>query len=114
MSDVLVLDTVGLLSSAYAYADMVYVGGGFGKAVHNTMEPAAYRVPVLFGPEHHKFREIAGLMEAGGGLCVHSQDELEKEILRLSHEAATRTSMGNAARHYVETHAGPHPLFYRR
>lgn len=110
VSDVLILDTVGLLSSAYAYADMVYVGGGFGKAVHNTMEPAAYGVPVLFGPEHHKFREIAGLMEAGGGLCVHSQDELEKEILRLSHEAATRTSMGNAARHYVETHAGATPI----
>lgn len=110
VADVLILDTMGQLTSAYAYADLVYVGGGFGKAVHNTMEPAAYGVPVLFGPEHRKFREIAGLMEAGGGRCVHGQDELEKEINRLLHDPEARQTMGAAARRYVENNAGATPV----
>lgn len=110
VSDVLILDTMGQLSSAYAYADLVYVGGGFGKAVHNTMEPAAYGVPVLFGPEHRKFQEIAGLMQAGGGKSVHNEDELEKEIRRLLKNPEERKTMGNHARHYVETHAGATPV----
>lgn len=105
-TDVLVLDTVGLLGSAYAYADWVYVGGGFGKAVHNTMEPAAYGVPVLFGPAHHKFREIAGLMETGGGHCIHNARELETETESLLSDTGKRARMGAAARRYVEMNAG--------
>lgn len=104
-ADVLVLDTVGQLMPAYAYADWAYVGGGFGKAVHNTMEPAAYGIPVFFGPAHRKFREIAGLAEAGGGRCVHDAAELEAETEKML-QTPEREAMGRAAARYVTTHAG--------
>lgn len=108
--DVLIMDTMGMLTSAYAYADFVYVGGGFGKAVHNTMEPAAYGVPVLFGPAHQKFREINGLMGVGGGECVNSKQELETIVETLIQSVEKRIEMGKAARKYVENNAGATPL----
>lgn len=104
--DILIMDTMGMLTSAYAYANFVYVGGGFGKAVHNTMEPAAYGLPVLFGPAHHKFREIGGLIEMGGGICVSHQKELETNIAAVIRSADKRNEMGQAAKKYVENNAG--------
>lgn len=105
-ANILIVDTIGILMSAYAYADFVYVGGGFGKAVHNTMEPAAYGVPVLFGPNHQKFREIAGLMQIGGGKCVQNGQELETAITELLDYPSRKSEMGRAAKTYVETHSG--------
>ena len=52
---VMVIDCFGLLSSAYAYADAAYVGGGFGVSIHNINEAAVYGIPVVFGPENAKF-----------------------------------------------------------
>jgi len=105
-ADVLVLDTMGMLTSAYAYADWAYVGGGFGKAVHNTMEPAAYGIPVFFGPAHRKFREITGLMQAGGGRCVQNGAELDQAVTQMLQQPETAKDMGRAARGYVEANAG--------
>ncbi|HET9581884.1 MAG TPA: glycosyltransferase N-terminal domain-containing protein [Gemmatimonadota bacterium] len=68
---VTIVDQVGLLYRLYALADLAYVGGGFGGAVHNTMEPAAMGVPVAIGPRHGEPHEVAAL-EKGGGLQVVS------------------------------------------
>jgi 3-deoxy-D-manno-octulosonic-acid transferase len=53
---VLIIDNIGMLSSAYRYAHIAAVGGGFGKGIHNILEPACWGIPVLFGPRHEKFR----------------------------------------------------------
>lgn len=105
-TDLLIMDSMGLLMSAYAYADMVYVGGGFGKAVHNTMEPAAYGVPIFFGPKHKKFIEIQGLLQAGAAECVHTEAEMESLVNSLLYTKEKRQEMGQQAREYVQTHSG--------
>ena len=108
-ADVLILDTMGMLTSAYAYADFVYVGGGFGKAVHNTMEPAAYGVPVLFGPNHLKFTEIGGLMEVHGGICISHAQDMQYYVESMN-SPEERAHIGKAARKYVEDHSGATPI----
>lgn len=59
----LIIDNIGMLSSLYAYAQMAYVGGGFGKGIHNILEAAVYQIPVLFGPKHKKFAEAEELLK---------------------------------------------------
>jgi 3-deoxy-D-manno-octulosonic-acid transferase len=109
-ADIFIMDTMGMLTSAYAYADFVYVGGGFGKAVHNTMEPAAFGVPVLFGPKHQKFNEIAGLIDAKAGTCINNKMELQSVVSELISSPTKRKKAGSAARKHVEDHSGATPI----
>lgn len=78
--DVLIIDNIGLLSSLYAYADVTYVGGGFGKGIHNILEPAAHGKPVIFGPYHKKFREAEMLINSEAGFVINNFEGF-KEIL---------------------------------
>jgi len=77
---VLVMDNMGMLSSAYRYAHIAEVGGGFGKGIHNILEPACWSIPVLFGPNHEKFREAVELKNEGGAKTFSSYEEFEKII----------------------------------
>ena len=72
----LIIDNIGMLSKLYHYAIITYVGGGFNKGIHNTLEAAVYGKPVLFGPNYKKFKEAIGLIETGGGICISSSNEL--------------------------------------
>lgn len=72
---VMIIDNIGMLSSAYRYAYISAVGGGFGKGIHNILEPACWGIPVLFGPRHTKFREALELIKQNG---AYSFDSLEK------------------------------------
>lgn len=105
-SRILVVDTVGLLLSTYRYASLAYVGGGFGSGIHNTLEPAAFGAPVLFGPHHESFREALGLKATGGGVSVRTEEELHRIALHLMADAEERNRMGVVARKYVEQHTG--------
>ncbi|GIV34588.1 MAG: 3-deoxy-D-manno-octulosonic acid transferase [Chitinophagales bacterium] len=80
---VLLLDTVGHLMSTYRYADLVYIGGGFGEGLHNTLEPAAWGKAVLFGPRHHKFPEAEALVEAGAAFVVNNAAQLAECVREL-------------------------------
>lgn len=82
-SNCLILDNIGMLSKLYHYATITYVGGGFNKGIHNTLEPAVYGKPVLFGPNYKKFKEAIGLIETGGGVCVNSNTELTSQLKKL-------------------------------
>lgn len=75
-ANVLIIDSIGHLSSLYAYADLAFVGGGFKAALHNTIEPAVWGVPLLFGPEISKFPEAATFIENGFAFTIASSDEL--------------------------------------
>ena len=79
-AQVMVLDTIGLLSSIYRFGQVAYIGGGFGVGIHNTIEAAVYGVPVLFGPNYHHFREAQGLIDAGAARSISNYAELEEAI----------------------------------
>jgi 3-deoxy-D-manno-octulosonic-acid transferase len=90
----LIIDNIGMLSRLYHYATISYVGGGFNRGIHNTLEAAIYGKPVLFGPNYKKFREAIGLIESDGGVCITSSAELTshlKKILNTESELALRS-----------------------
>ena len=66
----LVLDTVGILSSAYGYAEWGYIGGGFGVGIHNTLEAATFGLPIAFGPNYEKFKEARDLVTLGAATSI--------------------------------------------
>ncbi|MBK9109036.1 MAG: 3-deoxy-D-manno-octulosonic acid transferase [Saprospiraceae bacterium] len=73
---VLILDQVGQLARIYKYATLAYVGGGFGKGIHNILEPASFGIPVCFGPNYHKFPEAKELLERGLAFTLDYPPEL--------------------------------------
>jgi 3-deoxy-D-manno-octulosonic-acid transferase len=79
-ADVLVMDTIGLLSSVYNFGHAAYIGGGFGVGIHNTIEAAVYGLPVVFGPNYQHFREAKGLIEAGAARSIKNYEELEAAL----------------------------------
>lgn len=103
---ILILDTMGQLSSAYAYGDIAYVGGGFNKGIHNTLEPASFGIPVLFGPRHEKFREANGLIVSGGAFCINNDDELSLILHTLLKQSTFISSSGKAALNFILDNAG--------
>jgi 3-deoxy-D-manno-octulosonic-acid transferase len=80
-ADLIIVDSVGVLARLYSRATVAYVGGGFGRAgLHSVLEPAAFGVPVLFGPRHTGSRDAALLLAAGGGLIVRSPTEFRARL----------------------------------
>ncbi len=103
----LIIDNIGMLSTLYGYADVCYVGGGFGAdGVHNVLEPAVYGKPVVFGPEYEKFDEAEGLLDAGGALSVDNALELDGTLGKLLRDDEKRKHAGEQARIFVNQQAG--------
>ncbi len=101
----LVIDTIGLLSSLYAYGDVAYIGGGFGKGIHNTLEAAAYGIPVIFGPNYQKFQEAKDLIAAKAGFAIENQKQLNKLFAELQ-DGNKRNKVGEKAGNYVKGNTG--------
>ncbi|NQX91850.1 MAG: 3-deoxy-D-manno-octulosonic acid transferase [Flavobacteriales bacterium] len=104
-SDVLIIDQIGLLNRVYRYAEVAWIGGGFGKGVHNTLEAAAYGLPVIFGPNNKKFQEIQELKSVGAGWEVKDQKTSVKALEELQKEDVLRASQ-QKAKAYVESKIG--------
>jgi 3-deoxy-D-manno-octulosonic-acid transferase len=100
------VDRMGLLARLYKYADVVYVGGGFGDGIHSLLEAAAWGKPVIFGPNHRKFVEAQGLIDAGAGFEVKNADELRNVLDRLLGDHVLRALAGEAAARYVRERLG--------
>jgi 3-deoxy-D-manno-octulosonic-acid transferase len=81
-SRVLIIDNIGMLSSAYRYAYIAAIGGGFGKGIHNILEPACWGIPIIFGPIHEKFKEATDLLKSGGAKSFVTYSDF-KNILEL-------------------------------
>jgi len=75
-SQILIIDNIGMLSSLYQYGKLAYIGGGFGVGIHNTLEAAAFGLPVIFGPKYDKFQEAKDLIAIGAAKSISSSDEL--------------------------------------
>lgn len=105
--DVLLVDRTGVLGDLYALADMAFVGGGFHSAgLHSVLEPAAFGVPVLFGPRFTNSRDATLLMAAGGGHTAQEAASLERWIEHMLADPDARTSAGVAARELVQRGRG--------
>ena len=101
----LIIDCFGLLSSIYRYADVAYVGGGFGVGIHNLLEAAVWDVPVIFGPNNQKFQEAQGLKKSGG-FEIHDYDEFAALMDRFTADADYLKTQGQRAGAFVQSLAG--------
>lgn len=109
---ILLIDTIGLLSSLYAYGDIAYIGGGFGKGIHNTLEAAAYGIPVIFGPKYEKFQEAKDLISENAGFSIGNAPEL-KQVFATLQEVKQRDQAGQAAGNYVQSRIGATEMILR-
>lgn len=104
-ADVLLIDNMGMLSSIYQYGTVAFIGGGFGKGIHNILEPAAFGLPVLFGPNYRKFEEAKELVHLRGAFVVAHDAELQNIIQLLTHSPAGLLAEATAKR-YIQHHVG--------
>jgi 3-deoxy-D-manno-octulosonic-acid transferase len=103
---VLIIDNIGLLSSLYRYGDVAYIGGGFGKGIHNILEAATFGLPVLFGPAYAKFNEAVELAGLGGAVSVAGMEELQSHLNHWLSDKADRLRAGNVSKDFVHRKAG--------
>jgi len=104
--DCLIIDCFGLLSSIYQYGDIVYIGGGFGTGIHNTLEAAVFGIPVLFGPTFDKFLEAKDLISCGGGFSIDSKEQLVHLLDQLLSNDEARQKSGEKAGEMVKKGSG--------
>jgi 3-deoxy-D-manno-octulosonic-acid transferase len=95
-----------LLSSIYGYADVTYVGGGFGVGIHNTLEAAVWDVPVIFGPNNERFQEAQGLKACGGGQEIHNADDFHRIMQHFIDVPEAITEAGRQSGKFVEQMTG--------
>jgi 3-deoxy-D-manno-octulosonic-acid transferase len=101
--DVFVIDTIGILTKIYSYANLVYVGGGFGNpGVHNILEPATFGVPIVIGPNYNHFAEATALVKMEGCISITNQEELNEVFDKLIQNEAVRLEKGHICSTFVE------------
>ena len=110
--DALVVDCFGILSSLYRYGQVAYVGGGFGAGIHNVNEAAVYGMPVVFGPNHKKFREATDLIACGGGFAIDGDEAFAKVMDKMLSNKAFLEKSGTIADKYIQSHLGATDFVY--
>lgn len=103
---VLVIDNIGMLSSLYQYGNISYVGGGFGKGIHNILEAAAFGVPVVFGPNYYKFNEAVDLINLGGAFSVGNFRQFKSLTDKITINNDLLKTSGEVSKSYVESGIG--------
>jgi 3-deoxy-D-manno-octulosonic-acid transferase len=103
---VLIIDNIGMLSSAYKYAYIAAIGGGFGKGIHNILEPGCWGIPVIFGPRYKKFREAVDLINEKGAMSFNSFEKLSEIIDNWLVNEPFYLKSANAALSYVNKNIG--------
>lgn len=100
-ANVFIIDTIGILTQIYAYADIAYVGGAFKTGLHNILEPATYGTPVVIGPKYSKFQEAKDLVALGSCLVVNNIEELSTTFNRLITDSDYRNELGTKNREFI-------------
>jgi 3-deoxy-D-manno-octulosonic-acid transferase len=103
---VLIIDNIGMLSSAYRYAYIAAIGGGFGKGIHNILEPACWGIPVVFGPRYKNFREAVDLLGLGGADKFLTYEDFKRIMDLWLSDERTYTVSAEMASKYVRENAG--------
>ena len=105
--DVLIIDTIGLLNKIYSYADIAYVGGGFGNpGVHNILEPATFGIPIIIGPNYSNFAEAVALVHQEGCVSISNQNELNDAFSNLIMNEDIRHEKGHICSTFVQMNKG--------
>jgi len=105
-ADVLIIDTIGILSSVYQYGTVAYIGGGFGKGIHNILEAATFGLPIIFGPQFSRFKEAHDLINSGGAFSVSDYNEFLQILTSLLTGENTLKPASELARNYVISSKG--------
>ncbi|RZW57226.1 MAG: 3-deoxy-D-manno-octulosonic acid transferase [Flavobacteriaceae bacterium] len=104
---ILILDTIGLLSKVYNYADIAYVGGALGQTgLHNTLEPAVFGVPIIIGPNYQNFPEAIDMITQGGMLVVDNANSFKKTVDKLASNREELILKGEKNAEYVKKNRG--------
>jgi 3-deoxy-D-manno-octulosonic-acid transferase len=105
--DVLIVDTIGILTKIYSYADIAYVGGGFGNpGVHNILEPATFGIPIIVGPNYSHFAEAVALVHQEGCISIVNQNELNDAFSNLISNEDIRLEKGHICSTFVQMNKG--------
>ena len=105
--DVFIIDTIGILTKIYSYADIAYVGGGFGNpGVHNILEPATYGIPIVIGPNYSHFAEATALVNLEGCVSVSNKKELESALISLILIKVERQEKGHICETFIQMNKG--------
>jgi 3-deoxy-D-manno-octulosonic-acid transferase len=107
---VLILDCIGQLANAYRFGAVAYVGGAFGKGLHNILEPAVFGLPVIFGPRHEKFPEAAEFIAAGIGFSISTKQEFQ---LALNSITANQVELSDKAKAFIQSKSGATEIILR-
>ncbi|RIJ48893.1 3-deoxy-D-manno-octulosonic acid transferase [Maribellus luteus] len=104
--DVLIIDSIGILSSLYQYGNIAYIGGGFGVGIHNILEAATFKLPIIFGPNYLKFKEAVDLVEEKGAFPIDDSNSLNKALNRLLEDKNELANASGICQKYVEKNVG--------
>lgn len=111
-ADCVIVDCYGKLSSIYTYGDIGYIGGGFGVGIHNINEAAVYGMPVIFGPNYHKFKEAKEMIAEGGAFTYRSEQEFAAIMDGLLSDSGSLAKAGKIAADYVKHNLGATACIY--
>jgi 3-deoxy-D-manno-octulosonic-acid transferase len=111
---VLIIDSVGLLSSLYRYGNMAYIGGGFGVGIHNILEAATFGLPVFFGPNFKKFKEAVDLKNLGGAYPIQNFHQLESILNEFLADNSRLAEASTVCKNYVEKNVGATNLIIKK
>ncbi|MCB8995086.1 MAG: 3-deoxy-D-manno-octulosonic acid transferase [Bacteroidales bacterium] len=103
---VLIVDTIGNLSSLYRYGQIAYIGGGFGKGIHNILEAATYGLPVVFGPRYGKFLEAVEMIERKAAFSITNYEGLKDILEKLCDDELLLAEKSKLAKTYIESKLG--------
>ncbi|MEI6574589.1 MAG: glycosyltransferase N-terminal domain-containing protein [Bacteroidota bacterium] len=103
---VLIVDSMGILSSLYQYASFAYIGGGFGKGIHNVLEAATFGMPVFFGPNYLRFQEACDLVERGGAFPLSDSRTLIGKVQELQGNPVHHDKISSITKSYVSEKRG--------
>ncbi|MBE7686756.1 3-deoxy-D-manno-octulosonic acid transferase [Tenacibaculum finnmarkense genomovar ulcerans] len=106
-NQVFIIDTIGLLTKIYSYADVAYVGGGLATGLHNILEPATFGIPIVFGAnKYKKFQEATDLLKLGSVTIVTNNEDFSSNFTTLKANANLRAKMGSENYHYIKNNIG--------
>jgi len=104
-ANVLIIDNMGMLSSLYQYGTIAYVGGGFWKGIHNILEAATFGLPIIFGPNYHKFLEAKELISQKGAFAINGLADLETTVSFLNIKS-NYESASSSSKKYIQSNIG--------
>lgn len=104
--EVLIIDSIGILSSLYRYGNIAYIGGGFGVGIHNILEAATFELPIIFGPNYKKFKEAVELADQKGAFPIHDQESLNRVLNLLLTDQKELNRASAICKNYVGKNVG--------